>query len=39
MNILNIVVQLCGIANFVLSLLNYLDNRKKRDNADDKNEG
>jgi hypothetical protein len=39
MSILNIVVQLCGIANFVLSLLNYLDNRKKRDNADDKNEG
>jgi hypothetical protein len=40
MSILNIVVQLCGIANFVLSLLNYLDNRKKRkDNADDEIKG
>jgi hypothetical protein len=39
MSILSIVVQLCGIGNFVLSLLNYLENRKKRDNADDKNEG
>jgi hypothetical protein len=40
MSILSIVAHLCGIGNFVLSLLNYLDNRKKRkDNADEKIKG
>jgi hypothetical protein len=36
MNLLNLIVQLCNIGTFILSLKSYLENRRKRkDDADE----